>query len=148
MLKNTNYFLHAPITLMNDQHIILGDSWNYMAPNLVPSSTKRIATRILVTAKLNRILFSEVVFLIWSFPANHYLFKVCYWSTRTRCENCSKLRTKTQERRHYRSGIFIINCEHISRYVLTVGSHSKWPAVNLHFYRFCSLEDLLYSTWT
>ena len=33
--------------------IILGDSWNYMLPILVPSSAKRIATQILVTAKLN-----------------------------------------------------------------------------------------------
>ena len=33
--------------------IILGDSQNYMPPILVPSSAKRIATQILVTAKLN-----------------------------------------------------------------------------------------------
>ena len=33
--------------------IILGDSWNYMQPILVPSSAKRIATQILVIAKLN-----------------------------------------------------------------------------------------------
>ena len=31
----------------------LGDSRNYMTPILVPSSTKRIATQILVIAKLN-----------------------------------------------------------------------------------------------
>ena len=29
----------------------LGDSWNYMPPILVPSSAKRISTRILVIAK-------------------------------------------------------------------------------------------------
>ena len=32
---------------------ILGDSRNYMPPILVPSSTKRIATQILVIVKLN-----------------------------------------------------------------------------------------------
>ena len=31
----------------------LGDSWDYMPPTLVPSSAKRMATQILVTAKLN-----------------------------------------------------------------------------------------------
>ena len=33
--------------------IIIGDSWNYMPPILVPSSAKRIAIHILVIAKLN-----------------------------------------------------------------------------------------------
>ena len=32
---------------------ILGDSWNYMPPILVPFSVKHIATQILVIAKLN-----------------------------------------------------------------------------------------------
>ena len=32
---------------------ILGDSWNYMPPTLVPFSAKRIATQILVIAILN-----------------------------------------------------------------------------------------------
>ena len=32
---------------------MLGDSRNYMLPILVPSSAKRIATQILVIAKLN-----------------------------------------------------------------------------------------------
>ena len=34
--------------------MLLGDSWNYMPPILVPSSAKHIATQILVIAKLNR----------------------------------------------------------------------------------------------
>ena len=33
--------------------ILLGDSRNFMPPILVPSSAKRIATQILVIAKLN-----------------------------------------------------------------------------------------------
>ena len=32
---------------------IIGDSWNYMSPILVPSSAKRITTQMLVTGKLN-----------------------------------------------------------------------------------------------
>ena len=53
----------------------------------------------------DKIPFWEVVFLIWPFP---------------------------QERRQwYRPGVFIINCEHISRYVIIVVSHSQWLAVHL-----------------
>ena len=54
--------------------------------------------------------------LIWSFPANHSLFEVSYWSTRTRCENCSLLRIKTQERCQWHcSGVLIVNCELLTR---------------------------------
>ena len=38
---------------MNRNDQILGDSRNYMPPILVTSSAKRIATQILVIAKLN-----------------------------------------------------------------------------------------------
>ena len=48
------------------------------------------------------------------FPANIYLLKGNNRNTRKRCEICSKLTIKTQERRHWRrSGIFIVNFEHI-----------------------------------
>ena len=40
----------SPVVLLK---LILGDSRNYMPPILVPSSAKRIATQILVIAKLN-----------------------------------------------------------------------------------------------
>ena len=44
-----------------------------------------------------------------------YLLKVNKRNTKTRCEICSKLTIKTPERRHWRrSGVFIINFEHIS----------------------------------
>ena len=116
-----------------------------MPPILVPSSTKCIARWILVTAKLNKryckTLFQEVVFLIWSFPARNYLFNVSCWSTKTRYENCSKLRTKTQKWcQWHRSSVFVVNCVHISCYVLIVGLHSKWPAAHLSFYSFCLLD--------
>ena len=52
-------------------------------------------------------------------PAGIYLLKVNDWSTRTRCEICSKLTIKIPERRQWcRSGIFIVNFEHISHLVL------------------------------
>ena len=52
-------------------------------------------------------------------PAGIYLLKVNNGSTRTRCEICSKLTIKIPERRHWRrSGIFIVNFEHISHLVL------------------------------
>ena len=75
-------------------------------------------------------------------PAGIYLLKVNNRNTRTRCEICSKLTIKTPERRHFisprntrkpkgflefsriikwewrRSGVFIVNFEHISHLVL------------------------------
>ena len=54
-----------------------------------------------------------------SIPAGNYMFKFNNRNTRTRCEICSKLTIKTPERRHWRrSGVFIVNCEHISHFVL------------------------------
>ena len=47
------------------------------------------------------------------------LFKVSNTYTRTRCEICSKLTRKIPERRYWRrSGIFIVNFEHISHLAL------------------------------
>ena len=50
---------------------------------------------------------------------SNYMFKVKNRITRTRCEIYSKLIIKTTERRQWRlSGIFIVNFEHISHFVL------------------------------
>ena len=52
-------------------------------------------------------------------PAGNYMFKVSNRNTRARCEVCSKLIIKTLERHHWgHSGVFIVNCEHISHFVL------------------------------
>ena len=52
-------------------------------------------------------------------PANIYLFKVNNKNTRRRCEICSKLTLKTPEwRQWHRSGVFIINFEHLSHLFL------------------------------
>ena len=48
-----------------------------------------------------------------------YLFKVNNRKTRTKCEICSKLTIKTPEQCQWcRSGVFIVNSEHISHLVL------------------------------
>ena len=52
-------------------------------------------------------------------PDGNYMFKVNNRNTRKRREICSKLTIKIPERRHWRrSGIFIVNFEHISHLVL------------------------------
>ena len=52
-------------------------------------------------------------------PAGNYMFKVNNRNTRIRCEICSKLTIKTPERRQWRrSGVSIVNFEHISHLVL------------------------------
>ena len=53
------------------------------------------------------------------FPAAIYLLKVNIRNTRTRCEICSNLKIKAPELRQWRrSGVFIVNFEHISHLVL------------------------------
>ena len=57
-----------------------------------------------------------------------YLLKVNIINTRTRCEICSKLTIKTPERRSWRrSGVFIVNFEHISHLVLVL----LWITLNI-----------------
>ena len=52
-------------------------------------------------------------------PSDIYLLKVNDRNTRTRCEISSKLTIKTPDGRHWRrSGVFIVNFEHISHLVL------------------------------
>ena len=52
-------------------------------------------------------------------PVGIYLLKVNNRNTKTRCEICSKLTTKTPERCHWcRSSVFIVNFGHISHFVL------------------------------
>ena len=74
--------------------LLPGDSRNYMPPILVPSSAKRIATQILVIAKLNRrknfILRVFVCDIIRS--SKKLPVQSSNLSTRIRCESCSTLR--------------------------------------------------------
>ena len=99
---------------------LLRDSWNYMLPILVPSSAKRIATKVLVIAKLNK----REDFVLRGFVSDIILptgNKVSNWRTRIRCESCSRLRMKTLERCQWcHSSVFVVNCKHISSFVLIV----------------------------
>ena len=53
--------------------------------------------------------------MVCSYPAGIYLLKVNIRNTRTKCEICTKLTIKIPERRQWRrSGIIIVNFEHIS----------------------------------
>ena len=69
---------------------ILGDSRNYIPPILVPSSAKRIATQIVVIAKLN---------------GRNYFGRFCLWY-----HSCQQGITS----------VFIVKCGHISNFVLIV----------------------------
>ena len=56
-------------------------------------------------------------------PAGIYLLKFNSTNTRTRCEICSKLTIKITLRRQCRqSGVFTVNFEHISKFVLAFQS--------------------------
>ena len=55
----------------------------------------------------------------WIFLFSTCLFKISNENTRTRCEICWKLTIKTPEWRHWhRSGVFIVNFDHIFHLVL------------------------------
>ena len=52
-------------------------------------------------------------------PVGIYLLEVRNRNTRKRCEICSKLTIRTPKRRHWLpSGVFIVNFEHISHFLL------------------------------
>ena len=52
---------------------------------------------------------------LFNIPAKIYLFKINNKNTRKRCEIYLKLKIKTPERRQWRrSGVFIVNYEHVS----------------------------------
>ena len=60
-------------------------------------------------------------FIIWKriYPAGIYLLKVNLRNTRKSCKICSKLTIKKPEQQQWcRSGVFIVNFEHISRIAL------------------------------
>ena len=63
--------------------------------------------------------FLPILVISYFCPAGKYMFKVNNRNTRAGCEICSKLTIKTPGRRHWRrSGVFIVNFEHISHLVL------------------------------
>ena len=75
---------------------------------------------------------------LWVASAAIYLLKVNNRNTRTRYEICSKLAIKTPKRRHCRrSGVFIVNFEHISHLCLVflLLTLNMWlPAGKIHVF--------------
>ena len=62
---------------------------------------------------------SLAVFQNTNYQTGIDLFKVNNRNTKTKCKICSKLTIKTPKRRHrHRSGVFIVNFEHISHLAL------------------------------
>ena len=83
---------------------------------------KKIEINIIFLIKLNFFLHERKVKQKVKYPENEkriypvgiYLLKVNNRNTRTRCEICSKLTSVVKRR----SGVFIVNSEHISHLVL------------------------------
>ena len=64
---------------------------------------------------------TEITYPHLDHPAGNYMLKVNNRNSRIRCEICSKLTIKTPERRQRRrSGVFIVNFDHISYLVLAL----------------------------
>ena len=101
--NNTNHNFELSIVLTL-QKIFIWKIESYFIVPLEPSLKKQIT-------------FHSFPYL--SNSAGIYLLKVSNRNTRTRCEICSKLTIKTPERRQWRrSGVVIVNFEHIPRFAL------------------------------
>ena len=85
-------------------------------------------------------------------PAGNYMFKVNNRNTGSRCKICLKLTIKTPERHQWRrSGVFIVNFEHISLrglvfQVWTLAGKCRQGNVNTYFQNRFSLDFL--EIWT
>ena len=67
--------------------------------------------------------------MISSVPAMNYPFKVSNWSTKIRCENCSKLRMKTLHWYQWRHSSVFIVCIVFTLLSLLLASTNKSPEV-------------------
>ena len=88
---------------------------------IFPNPRKYKKQRMIVkyNLKYNPITALSNVLQIKCIPSGHLLAQSKNRSTRTRCELCSKITIKTPEQLHWRrSGVFIVNFEHISHLVL------------------------------
>ena len=85
----------------------------------------------LITSRLNGSIIFEKITLQCCFPSKQNLLKVNYSSTRKRCIG-SKLTIKTPKRRHRRrSGVFLINFEHISHLSVNIVDFERVNALPL-----------------
>ena len=90
--------------------------------NVFESTGFHITRTLFITTQVYRVISTirkNLVNII--IPAGIYLFKVNSRNTTARCEICSKLTIKTRERwQWHRSGVLIVNFEHISHLVLVL----------------------------
>ena len=71
-----------------------------------------------------------------------FKFKVNRRNTRKRCETCSKLTIKKSEQRQWRySGVFFVNFEHFSYFVLLL------PKFAVHFLPVKNISSFLLQRW-
>ena len=84
---------------------------NRSVKNVVRSSKKFACDMSNAWLSLSKCIWEMAC--IWN-PANIYLFKAINRNTRKSCEIYSKLTIKPPAWRHWRSGVFTVNVEHIS----------------------------------
>ena len=83
--------------------------------NKINKSLKKKLQWIIITISITLIQFIMAYLITFGI----YIFTVNNRNTRKRCAVCSKLTIMTPEQRHWRrSGVFIINFEHISHLFL------------------------------
>ena len=84
--------------------------WNFWQTEFIKwKSLKRALKEMSSKSDYAKVVYSQII------PKNIYLFKVENTNTIKRCEICSKLITKTPERRQWRrSAVFTVNFEYFS----------------------------------
>ena len=106
-----------PVCSIKFLGILLGENLTWK--DHVRTIENKISKNLGPLYKAKKINAEALKCFFYTHPAGIYLFKVNNRNTRTRCEICSKLTINTPERRHWRrSGVFIVNFEHISHLVL------------------------------
>ena len=115
MIKKTYFgysFRWASSQTYQDMIYLQSDSFTLLVHHvLLFTSRKRFSW------KQSEIVRSNSTWMCWNpwsrYPTNSYLLKVNNRNARKRCEVCSNL-TITPERRHWRrSGVFIVDVNHI-----------------------------------
>ena len=85
-------------------------------------NTLHLIISVLITWRLTSLTIIWIDYfenvILGYFKRSMYLFKVNHRNSCKSCKICSKLIIKTAERRHWgRSGVFIVNFEHINNFV-------------------------------
>ena len=118
------YLLVSPL-ILSKVPILMETPWYrfFECAYCVKSKQKRLLLERYAnffTSTLSKVHWLQLAWVSFChFPACNYMFKVNKWNSRTRCEICSKLTIKTPEWHHWRrSGVFIVNFEHISHILL------------------------------